>query len=226
MWRISKPASGVKAGQTLRVPLSSSLFSEQKGRWKDGLFSCFRFGLFHPHVWTAWLCPQILLGQILTRMKMTWLAKPAGAKSTLQSVTSKIFLCLVMFSIYDAFVAPPMFEVTVAENGEVIFHHNIQQRWHQVYYVLLSLPMSLYGVLMVVKLRAAIRSKYGIPTGRLGRLEDCCYVCCCNCCVMSQLARQTADYDDVPAAWCSPNGMKRSSAMLTDDEDILPAISV
>lgn len=157
---------------------------------------------------------------------MTWLAKPAGRKSMFQYITGKIFLFLILFSAYDALVAPPLFEVTVQDNGDVILHHNLQQRWHQMCYVLLSLPMSVYGVLIVVKLRAAIRSKYGIPTGRLGKMEDCCCVCCCNCCVMSQLARQTAEYDDEPAAWCSPTGMKRGAIMSSEEDTILPAIAV
>lgn len=208
----------------LRVPLLESHLVENKGKWKDGLFSCFRFGLFHPHLWVAWMCPQILLGQILTRLNMTWLARPSVPKSPMQSLMAKIFLFFLLLSIYDAFITPPLFEVTVNEKGEMILHQNLQHRWHQMMYILLSLPMTIYGAMVVIKLRAAIRSKYGIPTGRLGRMEDCCYVSCCNCCVISQLARQTADYDEEPAAWCSTTGMQRSLHPSVDDEDIVPAI--
>jgi Cys-rich protein (TIGR01571 family) len=212
-------------GQLLRVPLLESKSVERKGKWKDGIFSCFRHGLLHPHLWIAWICPQILLGQILTRMKMTWLVKPAASKSSMQSLMGKIFILLVVYSFYDALLAPPLFEVTVGENGDVILRQNMNQRWHQVFYVLMSLPMTVYGVLVVVKLRAAIRAKYGIPTGKLGMFEDACCVCCCNCCIMSQLARQTADYDDAPAAWCSQSGMQRPSKA-SDEDSIIPAIPV
>jgi hypothetical protein len=157
---VKVPPGGVKLGQTLRVPLMDSHLVERKGTWKDGIFSCFRFGFFHPHVWIAWLCPQILLGQILTRMKMTWLVKPAATKSSMESLMGKFFIVLVLFGLYDAFLAPPMFDVTIGEKGDLILHHNMQQRWHQVFYILTSLPMTVYGVMVVVKLRAAIRSKY------------------------------------------------------------------
>lgn len=40
--------------------------------WNDSLFDCFRFGLFHPTLWNALCCPQILMGQVLTRLNMTW----------------------------------------------------------------------------------------------------------------------------------------------------------
>jgi hypothetical protein len=144
-------------------------------------------------------------------MKMTWLANPAAAsKSTLRSTFRKIMVCLVVFSVYDAFMAPPLIQFAVDEKGELTIQQNeMYPFWHQVCYVLLSLPMTIYGLIIVVKLRAAIRAKYGIPTGRLGRLEDVCCVCCCNCCVLSQMARQTADYDEEPAACCSPNGMRQ-----------------
>jgi Cys-rich protein (TIGR01571 family) len=193
-----------------------------KGQWKDGSFACFRLGVFHPHLWNAWLCPQVLLGQVLTRMKMTWLANPAASKSTLRSTFRKIMVCLVVFSLYDALMAPPLVQFAVDENGELTIQQNEYQFWHQVFYVILSLPMTIYGLIVVVKLRAAIRAKYGIPTGRMGRMEDFCCVCCCNCCVISQMARQTADYDDEPASCCSPNGMREASIQFSDITSVTP----
>lgn len=205
---VTVPSGGIMKGQTLTVPLLESHLVEKRGKWKDGLFSCFRFGLFHPHLWVAWLCPQILLGQILKRMNMSWLADPSVTKSPVQSLMGKVFLLLLLLSVYDALVAPPLVEVRVDKHGDVVLHQNIQHRGHQMFYILMSLPMTIYGFWVVVKLRAAIRSRYGIPTGKLGRLEDCCFVFCCNCCVMSQLARQTADYEEVHADWCSTTGLK------------------
>lgn len=222
---VKVPAGGVKAGQTLRVPLMNSHLVERRGKWKDGLCSCFRFGFFHPHLWIAWVCPQILLGQILKRMRMTWLGNPAASKSSVQSLVGKFFIILVIFSLYDVLVAPPLFEVTVDEKGGLILQQNMQHRWHQVLYVLMSLPMTIYGVMVVAKLRAAIRSKYGIPTGKLGMLEDLCCVCCCNCCVISQLARQTADYDHEPAECCSPTGIRRPSSA-SEEDSIIAAMPV
>jgi Cys-rich protein (TIGR01571 family) len=191
----------------LTVPLIETQCEDHKGKWKDGLCSCFRLGIFHPTHCNAWLCPQVLLGQLLTRMKMNWLAAPSS-QSSFQSTFRKIIALLVVFSVYDIFMAPPLFEVNVDHKGELSFSHNSYPCWHQVCYVLLSLPMTVFGFVVVVKLRAAIRTKYGIPTGRLGRLEDFICVCCCNCCVFAQMARQTADYEQEPAACCSPNGMR------------------
>jgi Cys-rich protein (TIGR01571 family) len=181
------------------------------------LFSCFRLGICHPTLCNAWLCPQVLLGQLLTRMKMNWLATPSS-KSSFQSTFRKIMALFLVFTLYDVFVAPPLFEVNVDEKGEISFTHNTNSFWHQVCYVLLSLPMTIYGIVVVMKLRATVRAKYGIPTGRLGRLEDFLCVCCCNCCVVAQMARQTADYEQEPAACCSPNGMRNKIAPGTTED--------
>ncbi len=155
---------------------------------------------------------------------MTWLAKPVPSKAPMQAMMGKVFVFFLLLSIYDAFAAPPLFEVTVNEKGDLILHQNLQYRWRQMIYVLVSLPMTIYGIMVVVKLRAAIRTKYGIPTGKLGKLEDWCYVCWCNCCVMSQLARQTADYDDEPATCCSSTGMKEPLHPSAHDDYLVPAV--
>lgn len=43
------------------------------GKWRDNLFDCFHYGLFHPVLWCACLFKPCLMGQLLTRMKMSWL---------------------------------------------------------------------------------------------------------------------------------------------------------
>jgi Cys-rich protein (TIGR01571 family) len=223
MWRfnfifvVSQPPGGVQTGQTLRVPLLDSLTNNHKGQWKDGIFSCFRLGLCHPSVCNAWVCPQILLGQILTRLNMSWLATPSQGKSP--QMARKLCALLVLVGVYELFLARPVLDGPIGETGQVFVRQSLLQTFSQVLYLLMSISSSLYGVLVVVKLRAMVRLEYGIPTGRLGSWEDVVYVCCCNCCVMSQLARQTADYDDTPASCCSPTGTKQAPADYADEDD-------
>jgi Cys-rich protein (TIGR01571 family) len=101
---VSQPAGGVRQGQTFWAVPESVTSSEatpfffnnvsyqhgydddddgtrsgsefhESSRWNDGLFDCFRLGLFHPTVWNALCCPQLLMGQVLTRLNMTWLGE-------------------------------------------------------------------------------------------------------------------------------------------------------
>jgi Cys-rich protein (TIGR01571 family) len=127
-------------------------------------------------------------------------------------------------------MAPPLFEFDFDEKtGEIIFVKNRLNEpittnpllWHQFLYIILSIPMTVWGLLVVVRLRKAIRTKYNIPTGWLGKYEDFLCVCLCNCCTLSQMARQTMDYKTERASCCSPNGViiNAKQQQQPDDDD-------
>lgn len=258
-----EPSSVPSPSSSSAMPLSPG----PSGQWKDGLFSCFRLGFLHPHLWNAWLCPQVLLGQILVRIDMTWLlhhsddpngipvvlttATALGSNSNIRrkkrsqrcattcsassspriSTTASpvpgasnskdasafrssfriIMILFLLLSLYDAFIAPPLFELRLDHRSgelELVLRAGDYPVWHHCIYLVLSLPATVWGVWVMVRLRASVRHRYGIPTGRLGRWEDLVCVSLCNCCVMSQIARQTADYETLhPASCCSPNGL-------------------
>jgi hypothetical protein len=72
--------------------------------------------------------------------------------------------------------------------------------------------MFLYTVIVMIRLRRAIRMSYKIPARDCccddgSCVEDCCCVFWCGCCTVSQMARQTADYDHVRAVCCSTTGL-------------------
>lgn len=113
---------------------------------------------------------------------------------------------------------PPPIEFAVDDQGNIRVEQHANQWWYHLAYLCLSLPPSIYGLLVVIRLRAAIRTKYGITTGVLGRMEDFCCVLCCNCCVLSQMARQIANYDTEPAACCSATGV---TSHCTDEDELL-----
>ena len=299
--------------------------SHVAGQWKDGLFSCLKYGICHPHIWNAWLCPQILMNQILQRMQIKLLTSASSASTKKSSASSfrcwrpssfvslpsfvdnkqsittavslgrkegqqekpkknknrgnssirKLFWILIIATIYyDAWMTPSIFEntlMTASINDEPQQHSSgtvqsknqyLQQNsrglqaidytttlssspssshsttktssrsnsnnifYHQLLYLLLSLPMTIYGLLVIVKLRIAVRFKYGIPTGRLGHLEDWIYAIFCNCCILSQMARQTADYDHKePASCCTPNGIQQQQQLDDCSDDSITTTS-
>ena len=86
------------------TPLGRSKSEEDSvpiGSWKDGLFGCFRFGFFHPSLWHATFCPQILLAQVSTRYNLDWRGEThSGDKSTfiivLRIVAGYWVLCFLL----------------------------------------------------------------------------------------------------------------------------------
>jgi len=71
---VTVPEGGVTVGQEILVELPFDFKGERieapTGRWKDGIFSCFNYGIFHSSVWCACCCTQresfiIIFRQIL-----------------------------------------------------------------------------------------------------------------------------------------------------------------
>jgi hypothetical protein len=218
------------------------------GQWKDGLFSCFRLGFFHPHLWNAWLCPQISLGQILLRTDLTWMAHqfrdpnihpstttsendnekkssrnncPNHSKSSAHPfrLTIRILVFLVAAgNLYDILNMP------YTNTSTYVW-------WHQLFFLGLTLPMSVWVLLVVVRLRRSIRNRYEIQPNRisvpmpcssrgssplcslsLGNSEDLFCSLFCGCCVISQVDRQTADYEGTEVDSCfGANELRDSS---------------
>lgn len=232
------------------------------GKWKDGVCSCFRLGFCHPHLWNACLCPQILLGQILVRTNLFWLyhhlrepKSHGNSPPSLQAYPTipwsfRIILCLVLVcGLYDALYAPPLLDISIDEGtGQLVWSSRLfgmgvssptsslflsSVWWDRLICLCLTLPMSVWGLVVVVRLRRSIRERYNIPPSELpvsysscrrssppsflcklslGRWEDLVCGLCCSCCAISQMARQTADYEGTEAAsCCSANGLRHNN---------------
>eukprot|EP00956_Cyclotella_meneghiniana_P002035 scaffold2256_cov73-Cyclotella_meneghiniana.AAC.4 len=86
---VTVPEGGVTEGQRFIVPFTipiakavpaagpASRLSEDIpiGVWRDDLCNCCAHGPCHPAFLNGWFCRSILIGQLLTRMKMTWLGQ-------------------------------------------------------------------------------------------------------------------------------------------------------
>eukprot|EP00586_Coscinodiscus_wailesii_P010249 CAMPEP_0172495836 /NCGR_PEP_ID=MMETSP1066-20121228/78624_1 /TAXON_ID=671091 /ORGANISM="Coscinodiscus wailesii, Strain CCMP2513" /LENGTH=125 /DNA_ID=CAMNT_0013267797 /DNA_START=52 /DNA_END=426 /DNA_ORIENTATION=+ len=76
---VTVPPGGVKEGQSIQVPFTapssntaSPLFVVPEGKWRDGLFDCFKHGFCEPMCCLSFWCGGIGQGQIMQRMKLNW----------------------------------------------------------------------------------------------------------------------------------------------------------
>ena len=206
----------------LATPLLPPQYRQDSESWKDSLFDCFRYGYFHPALWNAICCPHLLLGQLLVRMKLTVLANRSSHRDRRSRKIIRICITLlIMMTVYDVLFAPPLL-VMEFDSRDERYRPTFSKEyplWHQLIYLLLSLPMSFYAIWIVIQLRTAMRHRYHIPTGVLGEAEDCLHVSFCNCCVLSQMARQTSNYDIERASCCSATGLARRQESNMDDSE-------
>lgn len=209
---VTVPRGGVEKGQKFSVPVTAGSdeysgaavprTSVPVGHWKDDTFACCALGFFHPTFWSAWCCPLILLGQVMHRLKLTWMADVGGTPSQ----TASTFRIMFWIGIVTWFVLqflPLLPRAFVDENGlPTTMYYRIDMICQVVTYCYL-----IFRTVLITKTRQHIRSKYHIPEQQCHNCEDCCCAWWCGCCTVSQMARHTGDYEAYQAMCCSETGM-------------------
>ncbi|KAG7366118.1 PLAC8 family domain containing protein [Nitzschia inconspicua] len=193
------PEGGVEEGQRFLAPLPINVQEDRinapTGRWKDGLFDCFKPGYCHASWCCAFFCSKISMAQIMTRMSLTWLGEP-GQRVATNNTFKVVVLLLVSYMIYSISL-----EVASLEYGP---------RNTPTLIVVLKLVGSfLFGVWSLYSLcrtRQSVRQQYSIPEEHCHGCEDLCCAFFCTCCTLSQMARHTGEYETYPAVCCSTTG--------------------
>jgi Cys-rich protein (TIGR01571 family) len=171
-------------------------------RWRDDVFSCFRFGCFHPVFCLGLFCFPIPLGQVMTRMNLTWIGDRRDPETQTIRVSAFKVVALILAIYLGGLYATS------------------QSLWKELWELSLPifLPMSwwdflfwVYCFLVVMKTRSYIRRKYSIPEQTCNGCEDCCCAFFCLPLTICQMARHTADYDTYRASACSENGLPRNA---------------
>jgi len=200
------PTGGVEEGQKFNVPFPAGSdgysgaaiprASVPVGHWKDDLCACFRHGICHSVLWNACCCPLVILGQVMQRLRLTWLgnkgtvAQTASTFRILLFITIGIYTLSGLLSIFGEAGQPtdtPSFSVLA--NG------------------LLAIFCSVLPIVLVCKTRRHIRTRYAIPEQSCHGCEDCCCAYWCTCCAVAQMARHTADYETYAGLCCSETGL-------------------
>ena len=72
---------------------------------------------------------------------------------------------------------------------------------------ILKFGMVVFSIYVVLKTRRHVRERSGIPETSCAGCEDCCCAAWCGCCVVTQMARHTAEYEMYAAQCCSETGL-------------------
>lgn len=207
---------GVREGEMFLTPLPEMYTSKRKiqapiGYWKDGLFSCFRHGFFHPHVWCSFCCCHVMLAQIMTRMRFSWLGQPTygqDANNTFQIVITLVISFIVFTLAMDAY------EYSYIITGEI----NQMNPLVTVCKVLAYASFGLWSIYSIYQTRFHIRAIYSIPESSYSSswpricqgCEDGILSTCCCCCTVGQMARHTGDYETNHATLFSTTGLSKN----------------
>lgn len=220
-------------GQTFTVPtqplLSDNVYRIPMRMWKDSLFDFCKYGPFHSSFLLSCLFPLVSLGQIYTRLELSWHGTPIPQQTNTHR--SRLgFKIMVGMTLWYIFMKQ------IITSFELSYH---------TYYLLNMIYMTFIAVL-VGKTRRYMRERYDIPSTfaslrrhRLGggngtmhdvdeeedeehgivhtccgELEDYALSAVCYPCVVSQMNRHTAMYDTYEGSVCNSDGLPKHAPQI------------
>ena len=198
------PLGGVRRGNRFSCPMKSLDRVEVQsptGAWRDGLFSIFKFGIFHPLVLNALFLPLIAVCQITSRNHLTWAGDYGYRFQSMSIFTNMLMLVLFWGALNITF----LFVI-----GVTLERGHLPHYWDYIALVLVNVGMLAFSIFAVGKTRAGIRARYHIPPSLAcgnGSAED--YLCATFCmpCTICQMGRHSADFDRYRAVCCSGTGL-------------------
>lgn len=91
-------------------------------------------------------------------------------------------------------------------------------------FVLFSIPVVFFCLLLIIRTRRSIRKVYEIPEEHMEGCEDILLSVWCSCCTIGQMMRHTADYDTFRAVWFSDTGLPRHIEVVSPGyDDLVPS---
>uniref|UniRef100_A0A7S4MN35 Uncharacterized protein n=1 Tax=Odontella aurita TaxID=265563 RepID=A0A7S4MN35_9STRA len=225
---------GVEAGDTFTAPYR--IYEREEARpmgshlhrprhrqprrdihWNAGLCSCCDHGPCHPSFIGAVLpcCSCFLLSQVMTRLNLNSCGCRCGAPSRSRSTFEVLFVKFALYYIIRIGILYVTWsngsrgsstekEWNASSNEgdepEVPFIGD----WRKVGFVIDGI-FWFYVLCLLVRARVAIRERYLIPGSKVWDFISSALLFPC---VLSQAARQTADYTSNSARWCTDTGLE------------------
>ncbi|KAL7551668.1 hypothetical protein ACHAWF_014852 [Thalassiosira exigua] len=200
---VEVPAGGVVEGQVFLVPLPDDFAVGEPrvniptGKWKDDWYEILNAGPCHSSLWCALCFTQVAMAQVMQRLRFNWLgeyAPDAATKSTFKVILTLV-ICYTVFTL--------ALEMVEASNN----YYSIPT-WVPVLRFFGGVTFTIYSIYALMKLRENVRAKYSIPEERCKGMEDLCCSMWCSCCVVSQMARHTGEYESYKGKFCSETGLE------------------
>ena len=158
----------------------------------------------------------------MVRMRLNWLGGYTSISGVAGTYKIMLFLTALYWSLYaiinmtyNYIVATALLTPTEEVNPQftddgsmipypppasAVLLHNIMTVLNVAYWV--------YVIVLLIRTRMAIRSKYAIPTQCChGCCEDVVCAICCGGCTIMQMMRHTANYEKYAGQCCTENGL-------------------
>lgn len=138
------------------------------------------------------------MGQIMHRMKLKWNGVPGSTAETAGTFKKMAIMTVAFYCLNGALaaIAGGSSDGNLEESPGLSGPYGVLDGF-------LKLSFFLFLVMVVTNTRKHVRHAYAIPGGD----TDCCTACLCTCCVITQMARHTVDFNTQKASLCSKDGL-------------------
>eukprot|EP00804_Cyclotella_cryptica_P003077 CCRYP_006065-RB/>CCRYP_006065-RB protein AED:0.21 eAED:0.21 QI:391/1/1/1/1/1/3/204/220 len=145
---------------------------------------------------------KVLLGQVMHRLKLTWLANEGGSAAQTESTFRILFwIGIVSWIVSNSLPYAPSSFIEEKDQATDAFYMG-----HFIVNIAL-LVVAAFRISLICKTREHIRNKYKIPSQQCHGCEDLCCAFWCSCCTVAQMARHTGDYATYQGMCCSETGL-------------------
>lgn len=194
-----QPDGGVEEGQIFLAPLPVTFAGERlkapTGHWKDSFYDLCNAGACHSSLWCSLCCAQIAMGQVVSRMQLTWLGEPGTLYSTRKSFTVIVAL-VCSYMIYSTALELASMPYAVGQGPAIL----------PLLKFFGMFMFSVWSLYALCRTRENVRARYQIPEEYCKGCEDICCSIFCSCCAAAQLLRHTGEYEMHPGTCCTKTG--------------------
>jgi len=173
---VTVPEGGVKSGDVFLVPRpegdKTKLLRAPTGRWKDGLCDCCVDGACNATICCAFFCTQIAMGQVMQRMRLTWLGVPGDTESTRNTfniVATIVVAYIIFINSLDIYIESFLVNNDANDLSLIVLYaHDFG-----------LLLFMFWSIFALCRTRRSVRETYSIPGTDC---EDCLHSTFCSCC--------------------------------------------
>lgn len=165
----------------------------------------------------SWFFTPIALGQVMTRMKLDACGRsdPYAKTSAFKVLLWSCVIVMVFNECISAVVYPYRAPSYIEDNnGNPMRNPDYfiggtpgYIKALEIMGYMVEVGYAIYILLVFMRTRSHIRSKYQIPSSCCGEADSVLVGICCQCCGVAQMGRHTADYETYGASCCTETGL-------------------
>jgi hypothetical protein len=196
------PNGGIRKGQTfycyMKVTNDEGI---PVGRWRDGPFDCFKYGIRHPMLLLSFLCPLLALAQVTDRVGLDITGREPIHNTPQDGLWSPRGMAISILCFWAGL------NLTIVSGLELKLHSYLSVSAADfLSIILVNASMIAFTIYATINTRDSLMERYQIPIGRLGSRNETIKSIILFPLTIAQMGRHTTSYEHYEGVWCNATG--------------------